>query len=176
MIDSPIEPIVGYAKGISGTIDFDPVHLELSHGFILVDVSSVQFANEGYTRTAQGYALNGQTYPQLKLVVKSVFNARKIGTNTYRATVLADFICRGISQPKRLDVFASYFPGRAEERTGGNFKGDLLVLRTHFDVSRSAHGISNGIPSEMVDDKIRVDVAVVGTHYAVDPKKGVVRK
>lgn len=51
---SNLEPIFGYAKGISGTINFDPTHSELTTGSIAVEVSNVQFANERYTQTAQG--------------------------------------------------------------------------------------------------------------------------
>ena len=165
-LDSPLEPIVGYAKGISGTVLFDPAHPERASGRLAVDVSSVQFANDGYTATAQGYALNGKKWPQLFLTIRKVVDGRRVSPTRFAGTVLADFTCRGVTQAKRLAVTADLFPGRAEERTNGQHKGDLLVLRTHFSVSRRAHGISEGIPDSMVGDNIEVGVAVVGIHYA----------
>jgi CubicO group peptidase (beta-lactamase class C family)/polyisoprenoid-binding protein YceI len=165
-LDSPLEPIFGSAKGISGTVQFDPEKPLLATGKISVDVSSVEFANAGYTATAQGYALNARKFPQVVLTLRKVVRFKKLSPTRYQGLVDADFLCRGISKPKRLEVTADYFPGRAEERTNGNFKGDLLVVRTKFEVSRSEHGISQGIPSDLVGDSIEVSVAVVGTHYA----------
>ena len=165
-LDSPLEPIVGYAKGISGSLLFDPAHPERASGSVSVDASSVQFANDGYTATAQGYALNAKRWPQLTLALRKVVSVRRISPTRYSGVVLADFTCRGIVRPKRLEVTADYLPGRAEERTNGRFKGDLMVLRTHFSVSRKEHGISEGIPDAMVGDSIEVGVAVVGIHYA----------
>ena len=165
-LDSPLEPIVGYAKGISGNLRFDPEHPEQATGGVSVDVSSVQFANEGYTATAQNYALDGKRWPTLTLVLRRVENVRRVSPTRFAGTVLADFTCRGVTVPKRLAVTADLFPGRAEERTNGAHKGDLLVLRTRFSVSRKAHGISEGIPDAMVGDTIKVGVAVVGIHYA----------
>lgn len=170
-LDSAIEPIVGYAKGISGTLLFDPAHPERASGRVAVDVSSVQFANDGYTATARGYALNEKKWPQLFLALRRVESVKKVSKTRYAGTVLADFTCRGITVPKRLAVTADYFPGRAEERTNGEHKGDLLVLRTRFSVSRRAHGISEGIPDSMVGDSVEVGVAVVGIHYAATTPK-----
>lgn len=164
-LDSMLEPIVGYAKGLSGTLAFDPQHPERTTGTIAVDVSSVKFANDGYTQTAQGYALNGKKWPQLKLAIRKVESVKKVSATRYAGVVLADFTCRGVTKPKRLQVTADYHPGRAEERTNGAHKGDLLILRTRFSVSRREHGISDGIPGDLVGDNIEVGVAVVGIRY-----------
>ncbi len=172
-LDSKLEPIVGYAKGISGTIRFDPASPKATTGKIAVAVSSVQFANEGYTATARGYALNEEKYPQILFNLRKVLSVMKSAPNVYKAIVLADFICHGVTTPMRVPVTASYFPGLAEERTNGKYKGDVLVIRTAFDVSRTQQGISAGIPINMVGDTIKVGVAVVGIHYADGQKKPV---
>jgi len=173
-LDSKLEPIVGYAKGISGTIKFDPANPKATTGKIAVAVSSVQFANEGYTATARGYALNGEKYPQIIFTLRKVLSVTKSAPNVYKAMVLADFVCHGVTTPMRVPVTASYFPGLAEERTNGKYKGDVLVIRTAFDVSRTRQGISAGIPINMVGDTIKVGVAVVGIHYADGQKRPVV--
>lgn len=165
-LDSPLEPIVGYAKGISGSLFFDPDHPGRARGGVSISASSVRFANDGYTATAQGYALNAKRWPLLTLTLRRVESVRRVSPTRFEGVVSADFTCRGITQPKRLAVTADYLPGRAEERTNGRFKGDLLVLRTHFSVSRKAHGISEGIPDAMVGDAVEVGVAVVGIRYA----------
>ena len=169
-IDSMLEPIVGWAKGISGNVNFDSANPKATTGKIAVDVSSVQFANEGYTATARGFALNGAKYPQIFFTLRKVLEVSQPAPNVFKAKVQAEFTCRGITIPLTVPVTASYFPGKAEERTNGQYKGDLLVLRTNFSVSRTQYGISEGIPANLVGDKIEVRVAVVGIRYAPDQK------
>ncbi len=169
-IDSMLEPIVGWAKGISGNVQFDPKNPMATTGKIAVDVSSVQFANEGYTATARGYALNGAKYPQIFFTLRKVLNVTQPSPNLFKADVQADFTCRGVTVSLTVPVTANYFPDKAEERTNGKYKGDLLVLRTHFEVSRTQYGISEGIPENLVGDKIEVRVAVVGIRYEPDQK------
>ena len=164
-LDSKLEPIVGYAKGISGTVQFDPTHPAATTGRIAVDVASVQFANEGYTATARGYALNESKYPQIFFTLKRVVSGTRVSASEFKGTVEADFTCKGVTLPLTVPVSASYFPGLAEERTNGKFKGDILVVRTHFAVSRTKLGISEGIPVNMVGDSVEVRVACVGIHY-----------
>ena len=87
MIDSKLEPILGWAKGISGTVNFDPANPKATSGAIAVDVSSVTFANDGYTRTARGFALNGEKYPQILFRLRKVVSVAKSAESTYQATV-----------------------------------------------------------------------------------------
>ena len=170
-LDSKLEPIVGYAKGISGSVHFDPANPKATTGSIAVEVASVQFANEGYTATARGYALNGEKYPRILFTLRKVVRVTHPSADVYQALVQADFTCKGITLPLTVPVTASYYPGLAEERTNGKFKGDVLVLRTKFDISRKKLGISEGIPDSMVGDTVQVGVAVVGLHYTPEPKK-----
>jgi len=165
-IDSKLEPIFGYAKGISGTVRFDPAHPKATTGSIAVAVDSVQFANEGYTATARGFALEGQKYPTIAFILKKVLSVTSPAPNVYQGMVQADFVCKGVPLPMTVPVTASLFPGRAAERTNGQFEGDVLVLRTHFKVSRTKLGISAGIPTDLVADAVEVRVSCVGIHYA----------
>ncbi len=166
MIDSKLEPIVGWAKGISGTVRFDPEHPMKTAGDIAVDATTIQFANDGYTATARGFALESKKYPKIEFKLRKVLNVSSPVKSIYQATVLADFKCKGITIPLTLLVKASYFPRMAEERTNGKYKGDVLVIRTNFNISRTKFGISDGIPANLVDDTIGIRVAIVGIHYA----------
>jgi len=169
-LDSKLEPIVGYAKGLSGIVNFDPAHPQATTGRIAVDVASVQFANEGYTATARGYALNGDKYPQIFFTMRKVVSGTRVSENEFKGIVEADFTCKGVTLPLTVPVSAHYFPGLAEERTNGKFKGDVLVVRTHFAVSRTKLGISAGIPVNLVGDSVEVGVACVGIRYQDRPK------
>lgn len=166
-LDSKLEPIFGYAKGVAGKINFDPEHPELTKGSITVDVSSVQFAHDGYTNTAQGaYGLDGGKYPKITFTLKKILRGKKVSKNLFKGDILADFTCHGITTSMTVPISASWFPGLAQERTNGKFKGDVLVVRTLFNVSRSKQGISKEIPINLVGDNIEVRVACVGIRYA----------
>jgi len=167
-IDSKLEPIFGYAKGLSGAVRFDPARPKATTGRIEVAVDSVQFANEGYTATARGFALEGKKYPTIAFVLKKVLSVTSPAPNVYQGTVQADFVCKGVTLPLTVPLTAS-FPGRAAERTNGQFEGDVLVLRTRFNVSRTKLGISAGIPADLVADAVEVRVSCVGIHYAPNP-------
>ena len=118
-LDSKLEPIVGYAKGISGIVVFDPENPKVTTGKITVEVASVQFAHEGYTATARNFALNGDKYPQITFTLRKVLSGTRISKNIYKGMISADFTCKGITLPLIVPVTASYFPGLAEERTNG---------------------------------------------------------
>ena len=169
-LDSKLEPIVGYAKGISGSVVFDPENPKATTGKIAVEVASVQFANEGYTATARNFALNGDKYPQITFTLRKVLSGTRISNNIYKGMISADFTCKGITLPLIVPVTASYYPGLAEERTNGKYRGDVMVLRTNFAISRKKLRISAGIPDSLVGDTIQVGVAVVGLHYAPGQK------
>lgn len=176
-LDSKLEPIFGYAKGISGTINFDPAHPELTTGTIAVEVSSVQFANDGYTQTAQGgYGLDGKKFPKITFTLKKILRGKKVSKNLFKGDILADFACHGVTTSLTVPISASWFPGLAEERTNGNFKGDLLVVRTQFNISRTKLGISKEIPINLVGDSVEVRVACVGIRYEGGKKPVEARK
>ena len=170
-IDSKLEPIFGYAKGISGTVRFDPARPKATTGTITVAADSVQFANDGYTATARGFALESKKYPAIAFTLKKVLSVTNPAPNVYQGTVQADFVCKGVTLPLTVPVTASFFPGRAAERTNGQFEGDVLVLRSRFTVSRTKLGISTGIPTDFVADAVEVRVSCVGIHYAPKPAK-----
>jgi polyisoprenoid-binding protein YceI len=172
-LDSKLEPIFGYAKGLSGSLQFDPEKPAATSGKIAVEVSSIVFANEGYTTTARGYALDEKHFPQIFLTIRKVLSVTKVSPTEYRGTVAAEFTCKGITLPMTVPVSANYYAGLAAERTNGKFEGDVLVVRTHFAVSRTRLHISEGIPENLVGDSIEVKIACVGIHYAAAPKKAV---
>ena len=153
-------------------MNFDPKNPAATTGKIAVDVASVQFANEGYTATARGYALNGEKYPQIFFTMRRVVSGTKVSENEFKGVVEADFTCKGVTLPLTVPVTANYFPGLAAERTNGKFQGDVLVVRTHFAVSRTKLGISEGIPVNLVGDLVEVGVACVGIHYTDRPEAG----
>ena len=165
-IDSKLEPIFGFAKGVSGKVNFDPNNPKATTGKIAVDVGTIVFANDGYTQTARNYALEQDKFPKIYFTLKKVIGGTKPSPNVFQGTVLADFTCHGVTIPMTVPVTATYFPGRALERTNGKYKGDLLVIRTNFSVSRTKLGITAGIPIDLVSDTIDLRVSCVGISYA----------
>ncbi len=169
-LESKLEPIFGFAKGITGKMKFDPANPKATTGKIAVDVSSIVFANDGYTQTARNYALEQDKFPQIFFTLKKVISGTKPSPNVYKGMVLADFTCHGITVPMIVPVTASYFPGLAKERTNGKYNGDVLVIRSSFNIDRSKFEITKEIPASMVGETIEVRVSCVGIHYAPGQK------
>lgn len=164
-IDSAWEPITGSATGITGNVQFDPANPKATTGKIEVAVSSIEFPNKGYGFTARGaYGLNGEKYPTISFQMKRVRSLTQTKPGVFKATVDAEFTCRGITKPLIIPVTAAYLPGKAGPR-GGGVEGDLLTVRTNFFVHRDDYKIAQGVEEELVSQNVEVRVAIVGIRY-----------
>jgi len=162
-IDSLMEPVAGFADGITGFALFDPQHPERTTGTIQVAVSSIQFSHSGYTKSVRGYGLEEKQHPQLTCTLKKILSGRVVKPGLYEGKVLVDFTARGVTRPLTIPLRVQYLPGRAHERDGAT-DGDLLVVRSTFPLSRKAFGIAPGVPAELASDAVEIRVAIVGTY------------
>ena len=74
--------------------------------------------------------------------------------------VFGTLTAMGIQIAKDIEIDVTYVPDGAKVRSDG--KGDLLVLRSNFSVTRKELGIQLGLGSTKVANKIELDVAIVG--------------
>ena len=161
-LDSLLEPVSGIARGVTGTVQFDPDRPEETSGKIVVEVASLQFPHERYTATAHGErGLDGQKYPNIEFALKSVRNVKKTGSNVFQGTVVGDFSVHGVTRSLAVPVKATYLPGKAAARNRGA-AGDLLVLRAVFPIKRGDFDISRGLSAELLAEEIEIRVAIVG--------------
>jgi polyisoprenoid-binding protein YceI len=105
--------------------------------------------------------LDTAKHPEITFEIKEVLNSKKEG-NTGVAEVKGVFTLKGISKEVIVPVKVTYLPGRLADRTGGKVEGDLLVVRTNFQINRGDYGIKQGENLDKVSDVIDISLALAG--------------
>lgn len=159
LLDSPLEPIVGMADGISGEVKMGG-ESGLS-GQIILDVESIQLSNETMTQHMKSAKwLNAEEFTKIKV---NLISAKETQTTEEGVVyqVSASVEAMGKTVEKTLQVMASHHADAAKER-GGAEEGDLLKLATSFVVTREELGIQTDMDGKKVSNEIRIIAALVG--------------
>ena len=161
-LDAPLESINGTTNGISGIILADPANPEKIEGKIIVDAKSLTVPNPMMQEHMLGAEwLETAKYPEITFEIKEVLNSKK-NENSGTADVKGIFTLKGVSKEVIVPINATYLPGRLGDRTGGKVQGDLLVIRTNFQINRGDYGIKQGENLDKVSDVIEISLAVAG--------------
>jgi CubicO group peptidase (beta-lactamase class C family)/polyisoprenoid-binding protein YceI len=174
-IDALLEPVVGYADGITGTANFDPEKPQETTGKITVAVSSVKFSHPGYTNSVQGYGLGKDKTPTITCELKKILSGKALDKGHYAGTVRVDFTIKGVTKALDIPLDVKYIPGRAYERDSKT-DGDLMVVRSKFIISRKMFGVAQEVPPDMAGDGVEIGIAIVGTSGKLRYKAPEVKK
>lgn len=162
LLDSELEPIMGLASGISGTLSFDAENPKATTGKIVVDAESLHTENKGMKDTLHNAEwMDVKKNPEISYTFKTITDAKKVGDNQWELSVVGDFACKGKTKEIAATVRASYLPDKLQSRERGK-KGDLLVLRSEFKISRKDFEIKPDVPVAVVADEIQIKVQIVG--------------
>lgn len=160
-LDAPLESISGTASGISGTVTVNTDEPSTAEGKIVVSTESLHVPNPMMKGHMLGDKwLSASEHPEITFEVKSVENV-KVEDGKGTADVTGTFTLRGVSKEMTIPVKASYLPGRLQDRIP-DAKGDLLVIRAEFPVSRSEFGIQPGQNEDKVSDEVQISLAIAG--------------
>ncbi len=163
MLDSKLEPIMGVAGGISGTMTFDATKPEATRGIISLDTKSIHTPNGGMKNKIQTKDwLDGKTHKTIDFAIESVEEVKK-SKGRYELSVIANLTCKGTTKKIKTIVSATHMPGKLSSRMG-SAEGDLLVLRSNFTISRKDFKIKPDMGNDVVSDKIELRISIVGTH------------
>jgi polyisoprenoid-binding protein YceI len=161
-LDAPLEAISGAGNGISGTVNFDLASPASLSGRIVLATSTLTVPNGTMQEHLHGADwLDVATYPEITFVTKSISDVTTAGATT-TAQVTGDLTVKGVTKSLTVPVTLTALPGKLADRTAGAMKGDLLVLRTTFNISRSAFGIMPGQMTDKVADTIELSLALAG--------------
>ena len=162
LCDSEVEPIMGIASGISGTVSFDAENPKATKGKIVVDASSLHTENKGMNDALLGPDwIDVKTNPEISFTFKEVKESKKTGDDQFELTVSGDFACKGKTKELTTTVRASYLKDKLGNRMRGK-KGDLLVLRSEFKIARKDFDIKPDAPAAVVSEDIQLKVQIVG--------------
>ena len=163
VLDSPLEPIMGLAKGISGTVEFDPAQPEKMSGTITVAAKKVETSNSKMNDVLHGRDwLNVKAFKTIDFAIKKVTVDSKPEKEVYQLTVTGDFTLHGVTKELSVPVKVSYLKDKLGERMRG--EGDLLVFRSQFTINRKDFGIKKGMSGMTVAEEIEIRISMVGSH------------
>ena len=159
--DAVLESINGAASGISGTVTFDPQNPATTKGKIVVAAKSLTVPNKTMNEHLHsGMWLDVEKYPEITFELKELKNVKTQGDTT-TADATGTFTMRGVSKDITVPVKLTYLPGKLGARNP-NAKGDLLVVRTNFQVKRSDFKINPGSGNDKVSDEIDLSLSIAG--------------
>jgi polyisoprenoid-binding protein YceI len=162
-LDAPLESINGTANGISGTVLVDPAQPEVVEGKIVVDAKSLKVSNDVMQEHMLGSDwLDAETHPQITFEVKEVLNPVKTSDTEGTANVKGVFTLKGVSKEITAPAKVTFLPGRLADRSNGKMQGDLLVIRTNFQINRGDFGIKQGENLDKVSDTIDISLSIAG--------------
>ncbi len=158
--DAVLESINGAANGISGTVTFDPQNPGATKGKIVVETKSLTVPNKmmnGHLLSPMW--LDADKNPEITFEVKELKNV-KTQADTTTADATGTFTLHGVSKEMTIPVKLTYLPGKLGQRVP-NMKGDLLVVRTNFELKRSDFKINPGM-TDKVSDEINLSLSIAG--------------
>jgi len=162
ILDSTLEPFIGVASGISGTVSFDPENPKATAGKIIVQTKSLHTENKGMKETLHGDDwLDADKNPTIEFNIKKVTDAKSNDKNVHELTVVGDLTIKGVTKEVTAPVKLTYLPGKLSERTS-KMKGDLLVVRSNFVIKRSDFNIKPDMDGKVVANDIELRVSIAG--------------
>ncbi len=160
-LDAPLESMSGTANGVTGTVLFDPANPTATTGRIVVAADSLRLPNarmQEHLHSPQW--IDVAKYPEISFELVRLDNAKTSGNDT-TADATGKFTLRGITKEITVPVKLSYLPD-ALSRRQPNAKGDLLVVRAEFVVTRDDFGIQPGQRLDTVGNEIKLSLAIAG--------------
>ncbi len=160
-LDSKLEPIVGMATGLTGSISFDPADPMSFKGSLSLPANQVTCSNARMTAVLHGADwINAGENPLVTFTFDEVVSVEKEDDET-ELNVAGSLTVAGQTVPITVEIEVDHLVDAAKDR-GGAKEGDLLVLRSDFSIKRSDFGIKLDSSTDVVADEIELDVAVVG--------------
>lgn len=162
ILDAPLESISGNAKGITGTIDFDPKSPEAVKGQIVISTGSLTVTNDTMRDHMLGDGwLDAEGFPEITFAAKSVGKVESTKKG-FKAHVTGDLTLKGITKEMTIPVNFTHLPDMLSARTNGAAEGDLLVVRSTFTINRSEFGIKSGQATDKVAEEIELRLSIAG--------------
>ncbi len=159
-LDAPLEAINGSASGIKGSVQFDPAHPEMTKGKIIVESKSLTVPNKMMNEHLHGAMwMDVAKFPEISFDVTQLKNV-KTTADTTTADAVGSFTMRGVTKELTVPVKITFLKDKLGARVQ-NLKGDLLVIRTNFQLKRSDFNVNPGM-TDKVSDEIDLSLSIAG--------------
>ena len=162
LLDAPLESINGTANGVSGTVTFEAANPAGLQGRIVVEAASLHVPNPMMKEHMHGRDwLDVTNHKEITFEAIQVGKVTKTGDDT-TADVTGKFTLKGVTREITVPVRLTYLKDKLGARTNGRMQGDLLVIRSTFNIKRSDFGINPGAPADKVSDVIQLTLSLAG--------------
>jgi len=159
-LDALLESINGSAGGISGNVSFDPANPKDTSGSIVLQASSLRVDNPVLQEHMHGEDwLNVSQFPEIEFALSDLQNVQREG-RTIWAEAEGKMTIRNITIKMSVPVELTYLEGMLEKRN--KVAGDLLVVRSKFQVKRDDFGIKPGEYLDKVANDIEISINLAG--------------
>ncbi len=175
---APLEDIVGTTNDIKGHLVFDPNNPKKGgHGELMVTVTSLNTGiplRDEHLKSADW--MNAEEYPYITLKIDKVSDMKKVKETesavTYDVTAHGDLTINGKTKSVSIPGRISYLP--ESEMTQSRLPGDILAVRTSFDVVLADYGINGpegkNIIGAKVGETIAIELSIMGSTGSEAPE------
>jgi polyisoprenoid-binding protein YceI len=162
-LDAPLESITGTGTGIAGTIAFDPANPAATTGRIELATKSLTVGNPMMAEHLHSDNwLDVAKHPTIVFEAVSLANVRTQGAQIL-GDVTGKLTVKGVTKTVTAPVSFTYLADKLGARVNDpKVKGDLLVLRTNFEINRSDFGIQAGKNTDKVAENIQLSLSIAG--------------
>ena len=162
-LDAPLESITGTATGISGRVSFDPANPSATSGRIVLEAASLTVGNPMMADHLRGNQwLDVATHPMIVFEALTLESVRNQDGQT-KANVTGKLTVKGVTKNIKVPVTFTYLADKLGARVNDpKVKGDLLVLRTTFEINRRDFGINPGQMADKVAETISLTLSIAG--------------
>jgi len=165
--DMSLETFRGTTNDISGALSFDPSDVAGTiKGEIVVGVASIKTGidmRDGHLRSKAW--MDAAAYPTMTFAVKGMKNVNVKG-NVITGTAFGNLTIHGVTRPKEVEVRLVFM--EESMKTKMRAPGNLLVIKTAFDVRLTSYGINGAVMKGMkilgtkVNDVVQVQFNGIG--------------
>ncbi len=161
-LDAALEAINGSANGVTGSVSFDPANPAATKGKLVIATSTMHVPNPTMKEHLHGEKwLDVAKYPEITFETRELKNVKTSGDVT-TADVVGTFKLKDVTKEMTVPVKFTYLKDKLAARSGGQLKGDLLVVRANFVIKRADFGINPGAPSDKVAEDIDLTLSIAG--------------
>jgi polyisoprenoid-binding protein YceI len=160
-LDAPLEAVTGTANGVTGNVTFDPENPGQTKGKIVIASSSLTVPNSMQNQHMHSPNwMDVAKYPEIVFEAKELKNVKTQG-NVSTADVTGTLTIKGVPKEITAPVKLTYLKDKLGARVP-NMKGDLLVIRSNFEIKRSDFNIMAHQMEDKVADAIELTLSIAG--------------
>ena len=160
-LDGRIEQFSGVATGIAGDFTFDPDDVVATRGKVVVQAASLKTNVANMAEHMHGPMwLDTDKYPTIEFEIKKITNVKKLDSDdaSWSMDVTGDFTMHGVTKSMTIPVRLTHLPGQLRKRN--RRAGDLIVLRSAFEIKRSDFGVIGNQTLDIVSDIVKIEFSI----------------